>query len=441
MKATKVFPVRLSVFGLVLLTVVVTGSIHSIRKLYNQIGEVSTVLLPTLELSYSALRNTTELEFYYSDVKTNQKEISLRLFVIPQVINDVLSISKSISSAKEYFESEEYKAFALNCETNNHHAITRTDIEKLASKLRLLIDDTVNYYNHEIKQSIISTAIMSTIVVIGVTFLVFMLFAIYRRYQTNLAELESTQQVLERERVSALENAKLAALGEMVAGVAHEINNPLTVILGRAEILKRKLDSTTTLDAAQVAQVLVKIEEMALRISKIITSMRRMSRMTGIDDNESVDLSLIVDDVMNISQDRLRSNQIKITIDGFDKPVMAQANFTNFSQIVINLLNNSIDALMDSKHLDGQIKIELKEQGDDYIILVSDNGPGISPEVAQKIYNPFFTTKDVGKGTGLGLPISKNLITKMGGTLELLNTTKGTCFEIKLKKAIKSEDL
>lgn len=434
MKTARLFPVKLSVLGLALLFIIIAASIHSVRKLYNQIDEVSTALLPTLELSYSALRSTAELEFFYDDVKANKKEISLRLFVIPQVISDILSISKSISSAKNYFESDEYKEFALNCETNNHSAITKNDIEKLASKLRLLIDDNVNYYNHEIKQSIISTAIVSTIVVIGVAFLVFMLFAIYKRYQMNLAELESTQQVLERERVSALGSAKLAALGEMVAGVAHEINNPLTVILGRSEILKRKLDPSKP-DIDLITQTLTKIEEMALRISKIITSMRRMSRMTGIDDNESVDLSLVVDDVMNISQDRLRSNQIKMIIDGFGEPAMAKANFTNFSQIMINLLNNSIDALMDSKHLDGEVRIQLKERQGDYIILVSDNGPGISPEVAEKIYNPFFTTKDVGKGTGLGLPISKNLITKMGGTLELLNTAKGTCFEIKLKKS------
>ena len=433
MIATRVFPVRLSALGLAVFFIIIGASIHSVRKLYNQIDEVSTALLPTLELSYSALRSTAELEFYYNDVEANKRAISLRLFVIPQVMNDILLNSKTVSSAKNYFESDEYKEFALNCETSNHSVIKKSDIEKLASQLRLLIDDNVNYYNHEIKQSIISTAIMSTIVVLGVAFLVFMLFAIFRRYQTNLAELTSTQEVLERERVSALENAKLAALGEMVAGVAHEINNPLSVILGRSEILKRKLDSAKP-DLDLIAQTLTKIEEMALRISKIITSMRRMSRMTGIDDNESVDLSLVINDVMNISQDRLRSNQIKMLIDGFDGPVMAKANFTNFSQIMINLLNNSIDALMDSKHLDGEIKIQLKEELDYYIVLVSDNGPGISPEVEEKIYNPFFTTKDVGKGTGLGLPISKNLITKMGGTLELLSTAKGTCFEIKLKK-------
>lgn len=435
MKDTTVFPIKLAISGLILLAVIMAASIHSISRLYTQVNEVSTTLLPVLQLSYSALRNTTELEFYYADRVGNENEISLRLFMIPQVINDILLNSKFNSDAKEYFESEEYKEFALNCETNNHNDITKDNIKNLASKLRLLINDNIDYHNQKIKQSIVSTAIMAIIVIIGVVFLFLMLFAIYKRYQLNFAELASTQEVLERQRISALENAKLAALGEMVAGVAHEINNPLTVILGSSKILKRKMDPLKP-DLELINQTFLKIDEMTLRISKIIKSMQRMSRISGVDDNESADLSLVIDDVLNISQDRLHTSHIKITIDGFDKSVMAKANFTNFSQIIINLLNNSIDALVDSKQLDGEIRIQLKEQEDDYIILVSDNGPGISPEIVEKIYNPFFTTKDIGKGTGLGLAISKNLITKMGGTLELLDSDQGTCFEIKLKKSI-----
>jgi C4-dicarboxylate-specific signal transduction histidine kinase len=174
---------------------------------------------------------------------------------------------------------------------------------------------------------------------------------------------------------------------------------------------------------------------MAFRISKIVTSMRKISKGAVNNDLASINLNSVIEDILNLSSERLRTSLISLDRSGVDSDLNVMASFTQLSQVIINLFNNSIDELIKMPEENRSIVLSTEQIGTEVILRISDSGQGIPDAVRKKLFEPFFTTKEVGKGTGLGLSISKGLMIDMGGNLELSPDLNQTCFILKLQKA------
>lgn len=240
----------------------------------------------------------------------------------------------------------------------------------------------------------------------------------------------------ETERVEAQTNmmyaSKMASLGEMAGGVAHEINNPLTIIRGNAEFLKNFAEQGEPVDLGQIKERSTRIVSTSDRIAQIVHGLRKISRDTDPSDLETLTLKEIVDDTLALCETRIRIKGITLTISDLDG-ITVLSNPIATVQILINLLNNSIDALEGTN--EPRIEISAFIQDEYCHIQVADNGPGVDAAIAEKIMQPFFTTKQVGKGTGLGLSISRSLAEKQSGRLQYVPRPGLTLFDLTLKSA------
>ncbi|MBL4614380.1 MAG: PAS domain S-box protein [Magnetovibrio sp.] len=239
------------------------------------------------------------------------------------------------------------------------------------------------------------------------------------------------------------QNAKLASLGSMAAGLAHELSQPLNIMRFTAEggLLKIKRG---TANMVQHKKNYGLIQDQAERMGAIMDSMRIFSRkdpgpMTAFD------MALSIRNIVNMMRNPFRIDGVNIEVQAPVSGVKVLGGPIQLEQVLLNLLKNARDAIVE--HLmsnpdgpTGQITIKCHprlERGD-AIITVSDNGSGIAPEDLRQIFDPFFTTKEVGKGTGLGLALSHEIIVSMSGTLSAQTTTEGACFTIALPLSDKS---
>ncbi|OUR95283.1 hypothetical protein A9Q84_15700 [Halobacteriovorax marinus] len=224
--------------------------------------------------------------------------------------------------------------------------------------------------------------------------------------------------------VEKLHQAKLATLGEISAGVAHEINNPLTILFATS----KKLSKLTSLDDQH--ERLYNIQKKSLeRITKIVTGLRTYSRIDELDyQNFEINKSVIESSVL--VENIFKNDGVDIVLELHSDDVITHGSTGGFQQVILNLLYNSKDAFI-KNHQKNVIKIQTQKIKDKIQILVSDNGPGISDQHVSKIFESFYTTKPAGKGTGLGLSLSKSILEDMNGNLHLLKTNHmGTTFSI-----------
>ncbi|MBC7712498.1 MAG: PAS domain-containing protein [Rhizobacter sp.] len=222
------------------------------------------------------------------------------------------------------------------------------------------------------------------------------------------------------------ESAKLTVLGEMASGVAHEINNPLTIIKGNTDKIIKRL-SEPELNQEILIRDLKLIGKMTERISKIVNALKIYSRNAENDEPEVSKLLTTLNDTWELCHERFFEAAINIKID-CDASLEVFCSPTQLSQVIMNLLNNSFDAISELK--DKWIEIKCTHESGKIFISFTDSGNGIPSQVVDKMMNPFFTTKEVGKGTGLGLSISNGLVETLGGTLKYCENSTNTTFII-----------
>lgn len=240
---------------------------------------------------------------------------------------------------------------------------------------------------------------------------------------------KKTDEELKTNQAMLAHASKLTSLGEMAAGIAHEINNPLAVIIARAAILKKKSMGSEPVSAEFIQQNISTIESTCLRISKIITNMRNFSRHDRVVEFQDIKLREVLDDTVMLVKEGLKKAQIDLNLSEFnDFPVYG--NSVQLGQVLMNLIQNSRDAVKTQE--EKWIKISSQVNDKTVEVRVSDSGPKISDEIADKIMQPFFTTKEVGQGTGLGLSISQSIIKKHKGELVLDRESLHTEFVIRL---------
>ena len=245
----------------------------------------------------------------------------------------------------------------------------------------------------------------------------------------DLKNLKDKEKIIEEQTHQMIEKNKLASLGEMAAGIAHEVNNPLTVIHSNNTIIQ-KLISRDKFDIVKIDKLTSKTREQIERITAIITSLRNLSRGLANEENENFSIDQVLDESIRLA--KIRDKSKKIIFQFNNKPFTAYGNRGQIVQVILNLLNNAIDAIETLE--DPWITLELKDN-DKYVDLyITDSGEGIPKEVADKIFIPMYTTKDVGKGTGLGLSLSRTFIEQNKGSLDYITKQNNTCFKISLVK-------
>ncbi len=280
--------------------------------------------------------------------------------------------------------------------------------------------------------------------------------------QENNQHLQQTLEQLQQTQVQLIQTEKMSSLGQMVAGIAHEINNPITFIAGNVthareyfqdllELLNLYQENSSPPNAA----IQEKLEEIDLeflcddieklfdsmqggseRIRKIILGLRNFSRLDQYQ-RKPVDIHEGLENTLMILQHRLKGNRSSpeiAIVKNYGQLPRINCYASQLNQVFLHILTNAIDALTTSEIKDGrEIKIATQIQNQDSIrISIADNGPGISETVQQRIFDPFFTTKPVGQGTGLGLSISYQIVTEQhGGQLQCISQEgKGTEFMI-----------
>jgi C4-dicarboxylate-specific signal transduction histidine kinase len=255
------------------------------------------------------------------------------------------------------------------------------------------------------------------------------------------AQVRQTERLLEEERLRSLHASKMASLGEMAGGVAHEINTPLAVISTLAgqlsELAEEALQSAEAepLSHEFVLSHSSTIESTARRIGQIIRGMRTFARDGSKDPETWIDLHEILEDTLSLCRESLKAKGIEIRIS-IPENAQVRGRAVEISQVLLNLLNNARDAVENLSPKWILIQgVKVFPEGSTQPALeirIQDSGNGISEEVRDKLFQPFFTTKPVGKGTGLGLGKSKKLAEAQGGSLELNPNASHTEFLLRL---------
>ncbi len=246
------------------------------------------------------------------------------------------------------------------------------------------------------------------------------------------AKMQRREQELRDKQEQLVQAGKLATLGELTTGVAHELNNPLNNIglfVGNAVDL---IDLAVT-EKGQIVRELGRAMQQVRKATEIISHLRTFGRAAPAT-REPISLRQVIERALSLMQEQLRQRDIEVTVDlGAAEPVVV-GNPIQLEQVFINLLTNARDALADSPRK--AIRISSAVGSADVEIAFADTGNGIPPGLERRIFDPFFTTKEVGKGTGLGLSITYGIIGEHGGTISVVSPSgEGATFVIHLPLA------
>jgi two-component system NtrC family sensor kinase len=256
-------------------------------------------------------------------------------------------------------------------------------------------------------------------------------FPIQNEKRMAIQSIIFEQDITEKRHLEAnlIQSEKLAAVGQLAAGVAHEINNPLAAIIANAQILRRETaaDDQDTLDSLQL------IEQAGLRASQVVKNLLGLARKEEYD-FVRLDINETILNAISLVQHEFNSRQIKITLDLNEKMPPAYASKDHIQGVWINLLMNAIDAI---EVATGEITIHTDYQDKEFQIVISDNGQGIPPNKLLRIFEPFYTTKAAGRGTGLGLSVCNRIVKKHGGMISAESVIgQGASFTVTLPGAV-----
>lgn len=239
----------------------------------------------------------------------------------------------------------------------------------------------------------------------------------YISIRFDITKEKQMEEQLRLEQARNLQSAKLVSLGEISAGIAHEINNPLAVIIGNLDLLSSQLNDSQKLRTSKIYQGVKRVQEIIQALSRFVNTNRSQKN--------PVDLSRVINHVVTLSQIKISTNQINLKIvKNCELEVMAYE--PEIEQVLLTLINNAIDAVKSSPRK--QISIKLTRLNDKKCILVEDSGIGIKEDVREKLFQPFFTEKRVGQGTGLGLVTARSIMREHRGDLFFVPQQPATTF-------------
>ena len=251
---------------------------------------------------------------------------------------------------------------------------------------------------------------------------------LYRQLERNISELQEAYRQLATTKQELLQAGKLAAIGQLAAGVAHELNSPTTSILGFSQLLLRQRGLS-----AQQREDLKTIHEQGLRCRRIIQSTLQFTRQSA-PQKTSVDLAALLAETLRLARYELSRAGITVCPDVPDPLPAAQGDPLQLQQVILNLVINALHALQGRKQ--GRLSIRIRHRGGSLVLEFADNGKGIPKGDLSRFFDPFFTTKPLGKGTGLGLSISKRIVEQHQGAIRVESSAAaGTTFIVTLPAA------
>lgn len=274
--------------------------------------------------------------------------------------------------------------------------------------------------------------------------LVFLLLFLYQRWrlakmrQRSREELERLVEERTRDLHTAqdglVQSAKLAALGQMSAALAHEINQPLTAQRMQLATLRLLLDHGRVDDAYKALKPL---DEMLTRMAALTGHLKTFARKSPSGLRERLDLAAVIDQSLHLLDTRLRDEQVS-TVLHLTRPAWVRGDAIRLEQVLINLLRNALDAMQETPCK----RLEIRLEADDQLwrLSVIDNGSGIAEENLTKVFDPFFTTKPVGDGLGIGLAVSFAIVHESGGRLSAGNHANGAVFTVTLPIDLEAPD-
>ena len=243
------------------------------------------------------------------------------------------------------------------------------------------------------------------------------------------------QSKITNHRTHLANNSRFVALGEMAAGISHEINNPLALIQIKTEqLMEEFVENKAKINQEYCLSLLGSIHNTTIRISKIVIGLKAFSRNSTNDSWKIVSLKQIIDDTLAICSERFRTEAIDWVVLGDVEHLQVCGNQIQLGQVLLNLLNNARDATQGLSQR--KIQIEANDLGSVIELSVADSGPGIPRHVREKLFQPFFTTKELGAGTGIGLSISQGIVKTHKGEIFLDAKSQQTRFVIQLPKAV-----
>ena len=243
----------------------------------------------------------------------------------------------------------------------------------------------------------------------------------------DVTDRKALEGILESVRIQMIASARLSSLGAMAGGIAHEINNPLAVIHALASDLAEQETISRDETVSWAAQIVGHAE----RILKIVVSMRHLSRDGAQDPFTTTAVTSIVAQTLDLCEERFRTNSVTLYAPSIDPALRIACREVQISQILGNLLLNAFDAVI-GKVGERWVRLEVGVEGPDLVFSVIDSGGGVPEALRARIMEPFFTTKPIGRGTGLGLSLSKRFASDHGGSLRLDEKSLNTCFSLSL---------
>jgi PAS domain S-box-containing protein len=242
-----------------------------------------------------------------------------------------------------------------------------------------------------------------------------------------LEETRDAYESLRQAQEQLLQSEKMAAVGQLISGVAHELNNPLTAILGYSELLK----SEENIDGRS-ADYLDKLYKQAQRTHHIVQNLLSFARQRKPERGQA-QVNRVVEETLALREYDLRSNRIEVHRQLDPALPEISADFHQLQQVVLNILNNAVDAVLEAKRK-GEIWVRTSVENGNVRLVITDNGPGVSNP--HRVFDPFYTTKPVGKGTGLGLSICYGIVKEHGGEIQVRNEDpEGATFIVSLPLA------
>jgi len=260
-----------------------------------------------------------------------------------------------------------------------------------------------------------------------------LLVAISRQLATTIEKVRLYEETcrayedLRKTQEQLLQSEKMSAVGQLIAGVAHELNNPLTAILGYAQLLESEGLNKRAEDYVS------KLFKQAQRTHRVVQNLLSFARQRK-PQREEVDIRKVLDETLALRDYDLKSNNIQVEREAQADPAMVIADPHQIEQVFLNIINNAVDAILETGH-NGKIRIRIYSQNGHVCTQFADDGPGLKDP--KKIFDPFYTTKSVGKGTGLGLSICYGIVKEHGGDITANNAPEGgAVIEVRLPVAV-----
>ncbi|WP_372654273.1 sensor histidine kinase [Halobacteriovorax sp.] len=453
MNQSDLLPKKLIIFAVLISMAYLVAILTLTIKMSSQFESINKVHLPLLEMNAINVRLGDSLtskskyliyDYNLSSLEDYQKDKDSLMFNFKNYIYTLDSSNIQYEFIKDFRRDELFslesevinlakqgkKDEALSILSSSNYKSAQLEfnniIQSVAEKLSSKRDEFLTEQVRSVQIGVIFSAI--TFVLITMVWM-----KVYISYKKNSKERAIALKELDLEKVKSSHNSKMASLGEMAAGLAHEINNPLTIIQGFSGKLMKSIERNE-LDEDKIEHYAERIYSTSKRIDKMVQGLKVFSKNSGEADMTLTNVEDIVNDTLSFCSERFKSSGIDLNVvfDGKES-VYINARSVEISQVLLNLLNNAFDELERSDLIHSWIKIETKQDDEFVYISVEDSGLGINDELKKKIFDPFFTTKDGAHGTGLGLSISASIVKNHKGQIYLDNSVT-TEFIIKLPR-------